>query len=359
MGKIIKKSNFDFIDVCKAWGIVLVVLGHTTLFPNTMPMSYVWLYSFHMPFFFMIFGYTYNNNKYKDMKFKELFVKRFKSYIIPYWSFAIINFVLLILFNVFVKNIEITTKFITDNVWGLLYCYPNIEYMANCTPIWFLSCLFMASIIFWFVMKFSIKVAGLISCGCAMVSYLLYIFVDFILPWSITSSLMAVLFIYVGYIIRQYSIIEKVVTKGYIFAISFVVTLVVGSVCGLVNAKIYDILPGMGANNYGNLFLFVISGVFISLSFFILFYKLKFLHIRPFTWLGRNTIYIVGFNYIARDIAIELYYITPILRNCPIKWYSLFIYTMVVLIVGISLYNFSKNFILNMLKHKTNSNPKV
>ena len=350
MGDLNKKTNFDFIDICKAWGIFLVVLGHTTFFQNIIPLFHMWIYCFHMPLFFILFGYTYNNGKYRSWNFKEVFLKRFKSYIIPYITFAIINFILLILWYVFVKNMEITTKFITENVLGLLYCYPNMKYMANCTPIWFLSCLFLASIIFWFIIKLPVKSAGIISCCCAVVSYLLYVFVDLILPWSITASLMAVLFIYVGYIIRQYGFIDKIVNKTYIFCITIIITLLLGSICGLTNGQLNDLVPGMATNEYGNFFLYVFAGILISFSFIILFYKFKFLHIKPFIWLGKNTIYIVGFNYIARDIAIELYYLTPILKNYTITWYWEFIYTMVLLVVGILAYNSFRNLILKKEK---------
>jgi hypothetical protein len=53
---------------------------------------------------------------------------------------------------------------------------------------------------------------------------------------------------------------------------------------------------------------------------------------RFFLWLGQNTIYIVGFNYLCRDIATELYYFIPVLRKHTMHWSMNFILTLAVCI---------------------------
>ena len=67
------KRNSD-LDILKGIGIVLVILGHQYL-----PIGH-FIYSFHMPLFFLISGYLY----YKK-EIKESLVKDFRRLIIPYF----------------------------------------------------------------------------------------------------------------------------------------------------------------------------------------------------------------------------------------------------------------------------------
>lgn len=46
-------KNVLIISFLQAWGIILVVIGHST----EVPVIYPWIYSFHMPLFMFISGY--------------------------------------------------------------------------------------------------------------------------------------------------------------------------------------------------------------------------------------------------------------------------------------------------------------
>lgn len=50
------------LDVIKGVGILLVVVGHTSC-PDVLK---TWIYSFHMPLFFMVAGYLFNERKWKS-----------------------------------------------------------------------------------------------------------------------------------------------------------------------------------------------------------------------------------------------------------------------------------------------------
>ena len=53
-------QRHNYIDICKAIGIILVILGHTYQIPDIL-LSII--YSFHMPMFFMLSGLLYNREK--------------------------------------------------------------------------------------------------------------------------------------------------------------------------------------------------------------------------------------------------------------------------------------------------------
>lgn len=49
-----------WIDVLRALGIILVVLGHVSKEPNTV----IFIYAFHMPLFFLLSGFLFNRHRY-------------------------------------------------------------------------------------------------------------------------------------------------------------------------------------------------------------------------------------------------------------------------------------------------------
>ena len=70
------QTRYQWIDNCKTIGLLLVILGHGRLFPESWQQ---FIYSFHMPLFFILSGLLY---KYKTPK--DTFVHDIKRLIIPY-----------------------------------------------------------------------------------------------------------------------------------------------------------------------------------------------------------------------------------------------------------------------------------
>lgn len=62
-------KRLDYIDYTKGFGILLVILGH--IYDTSNPIK-IWLYSFHMPLFFIISGFFAKNIKFKVL-FKKIF----------------------------------------------------------------------------------------------------------------------------------------------------------------------------------------------------------------------------------------------------------------------------------------------
>ena len=71
------KERIEYIDIAKGFGILLVIAGH--LFAYRGPISR-WIFSFHMPLFFILSGICYKMNsstilvEYKKKKCKQLLV---------------------------------------------------------------------------------------------------------------------------------------------------------------------------------------------------------------------------------------------------------------------------------------------
>ena len=83
---IIETKRIEWLDVIKALGIILVYFGHAHV------SGYIYIYMFHMPMFFIISGFCWNEEKNRSMSFKAFAKKKFKAYMIPYFKVAIICF---------------------------------------------------------------------------------------------------------------------------------------------------------------------------------------------------------------------------------------------------------------------------
>lgn len=65
---------------------------------------------------------------------------------------------------------------------------------------------------------------------------------------------------------------------------------------------------GMNENTYGDIFLFLIGGILGSLWVIDISKHLNVLS-KPFTLLRKNTLVIMGFNYLGRTFITELFYL--------------------------------------------------
>lgn len=120
-----KKERLTYLDVAKGIGILLVVIGHVYAFNRQIVDRFfvIWLYSFHMPLFFIISGMLI---AYKDEKDIWKFVKkRIKGILIPYVFFSIFSIIVFAIVNdfnreVFVQNVKATICGVgIDTLWFL------------------------------------------------------------------------------------------------------------------------------------------------------------------------------------------------------------------------------------------------
>lgn len=127
-----------WIDVARGMGILLVVLGHLT---NKDVEVGKWIYSFHIPLFFMISGLLLHDySEWKNVTVRELLFKKMKSLIFPYYMISGINLIYIFISygkGEVLKNIKRTIMF--DGILAL----------------WFVPALFFAEILFVLLLKFS------------------------------------------------------------------------------------------------------------------------------------------------------------------------------------------------------------
>lgn len=198
-----KKTRVDYFDIAKGIAILCMVIGHTI--KNKYILNII--FSFHMPLFFLISGYFFKKDK-------NVIKKGFKRLIIPYIVTAISIIAIKTLSAILTKDDIIST--ISKWTFAALFGSSSIEGKNIITgeniiaigAIWFLLSLFFAQILLKVVLKIKkIKFQILILTVISGIGFILpnYIW----LPFSIETSLITVIFLYIGYIVRDKKLLEK------------------------------------------------------------------------------------------------------------------------------------------------------
>lgn len=78
-----QSSRLTALNSLRGFGILLVVLGHTSQFAGLVH----WIFSFHMPLFFIISGMLFH-----ERQFLDSFKKKVARLLIPYLFFGIVTF---------------------------------------------------------------------------------------------------------------------------------------------------------------------------------------------------------------------------------------------------------------------------
>lgn len=141
-------KRLKYFDMAKGIGVFLVLLGHLqgdsffSLSPYVLPLC-TWIFSFHMPLFFIISGMLINYKKDSDKEMKTLITKRFKGIMIPYLWFSLFYF-LVVVFAYIKGTIRIET--LLNQAWYVISLY-------GMNVLWFLPALFLGEILFLFIYK--------------------------------------------------------------------------------------------------------------------------------------------------------------------------------------------------------------
>ncbi len=143
------KKRLDYFDMAKGFGVIFVLLGHLqgdTIFqysPYILPFC-TWIFSFHMPLFFLISGMLMNYRSDPQKDFKLLCKKRFMAIMIPYFWFSL--FYISVVFYALFFGGSITPETLYVNLWYVFSMY-------GMNVLWFLPALFFGELLFLFLTK--------------------------------------------------------------------------------------------------------------------------------------------------------------------------------------------------------------
>lgn len=161
-------GRIEYFDIAKAYLILLVIIGHVLIVmnPNYSKIQYTlvqaFIYTFHMPAFFIIHGVLFHNEKWKQIPVRDFVLKRAYSLIVPYFFFEMVG----IIFKFIILKQSLQT--------GI---YNMLTIRCNVGADWFLPALFIGSLLFLIYVKYPNKIYAVVS-----------VIVSFILPMSMCGS---------------------------------------------------------------------------------------------------------------------------------------------------------------------------
>ena len=276
-----------WLDVVKGIGIILVIIGHCKR-PDII-LKYI--QAFHMPLFFIVAGYLFS----KKSSFPGLIKRKSKALLKPYLIYGVLNLVIWMIYLAVKKGVNdelFKTGF--RYVIGLVYSRGTWYWMPNCSPIWFLTAMFISVILFNYIVKFKDLYQYILTALSFLAACVICYTGLFKLPWNVDTALWALLYMLVGYKLKQIDFQSAVTSRKALWSVISFAMLVVGSFAALLN----DIeFVSMDSIEMGNVLLMLLSTLLIPISL-IIFVILFIPENRVLEIYGRNTVIILGTNYL-------------------------------------------------------------
>ncbi len=193
-----QRGRITSIDIAKALGMLTIIWGHIRLGAD----STVFVYAFHIPLYFFLSGLVFNRDRYSG--FKQFFIKRVKSLLIPYFIFSFLTWVVWALFS-YVTHAQV------DSYWMPLaqtvIAQGSGGFLVHNVPLWFVTCLFGIEILYYFISALKPMCCLIITFAMASISYLLITYchtVDItLLPWNIEVVCLGIPIYAVGHFVAQ------------------------------------------------------------------------------------------------------------------------------------------------------------
>ncbi|WP_244834600.1 acyltransferase family protein [Clostridium sp. BJN0001] len=164
------KERIDYFDYVKGIAILLVIWGHLNYCNDNIRM---FIYSFHMPLFFIVSGALIRYIGI-DSDLKKGLIKKFKALIVPYFTFGILSILIQLNFSEF-----------NDETFS--YYIKRLLTLQGFDALWFLPSMFFSIIIFMVLKKY-IKNDFIIAGSC------IFLFIVGLTQNSMESIFLLILF---------------------------------------------------------------------------------------------------------------------------------------------------------------------
>lgn len=209
-----KKKRVLYLDIAKGIGIISVIAGHTFY---GVPVARNVFFYFNISIFILISGILFKEND----TFKDIIKKSLKLFI-PYVVALIVIWIL--------------TSFLYGENYNcllqILMSYSNLKTFLPDTRVvgslWFIPFLIFLKILFWIFRKISRKNDIVLGVECIIATIIGVIFkkYELYLPWSIDIAFSTILVFYVGYILRKYNLLDKLLYKNLIYIALLIICII-------------------------------------------------------------------------------------------------------------------------------------
>lgn len=279
------RKRLQYLDICKGILIVLVVWGHCIPENNYI---HKWIYSFHIPAFFIINGMglqyvNYSNRPFIKGRHNSILFKTAKKLLIPYLIYG----ALILLFR------WAFSGFMLDN---LFWQIKDLFLFTGVGATWFLPCLFLAQLFYWGIVNIDQRIGKGWNIISVISSVVLFVATIIIPNINFITLILFRAFIGTGFILFGHFCM-KIIKKsapchtgaGVIALIFFILHLAVFCITGMQDVALNTL-------SLKNPIVYIVNallgtGFIITLS--LLLDKLKLIG-KWIVVLGRNSLFIMG-----------------------------------------------------------------
>ena len=298
-------NRIEYIDLAKGLGMLAVIWGHIM----HGDWSYQLVYAFDIPLFFFLSGMVFVPEKYES--FTKFFKRRIKTLLIPYVIFSFVTWLFWIAYNIIFNS---KPESWVGPLLQTFIAQGSTGYFEHNSPLWFVSCLFVVEMVYFFLSMLDDRWNIAICVGAAIIGKLLIIpnqYVDFTaLPWNIESACSALIFYAIGNLFKRR--MPEVARLNFVEKSKLKSVLSVLVLSGLLLAM--ALLNGdvsLGSNHLGNsLIIYYVAGlcgtastlIFSRLLMLININKTMGLENKPFIirqfveYIGKNSFYFMAIH---------------------------------------------------------------
>lgn len=280
-----------WIDIAKVLGIYLMIIGHKGLVDEQCTK---FIFSFHMPMFFILSGMLYH-----PVRVIQTIIKVYRTLLLP---FVIMTCIWLIYDLMLIVKNKIAISALIPYIIGS-FISPGNSYMSFhpiCEYLWFLVALAEIKVL----LSFSNNILKMvcISCMCLLLN-LVFNHFNIHLPFALNSAFLAMPFFVIGYIGSKFLIYSysKIINYG-----CFLFCTIVTGMLSLYNERV-----DINNNIFGNdMILYLLCGLIGTIGLFslskILSYNINHYILSIVRTLSSGTLLIIGFSAFITSIYQDL-----------------------------------------------------
>ena len=179
------------LDIIKAVGIFLMIFDHV----GWGDLAHTYIQSFHMPLFFIVSGYLWR----PDQSTKRIAQKRFKTILIPYFSFSIVYFLILIIASL----AGLTGRSVILALRAIVLFPTDMQNMPYAPALWFLPCFYLCNLIYAFLSETLGKTKWIAIIMLAVAGFTYSSLSDYMLPLTLEPLMVVPLFMLIGELIKN------------------------------------------------------------------------------------------------------------------------------------------------------------
>lgn len=278
----LRAGRLTHVDTMKAIGMVLVVVGHS---PGLEPFIKHAIYSFHMPLFFFISGLLLTEAK-LALPYGAYFSALWKGLVLPYLFFFAVSYLYWLPTHEMAGS---AGKYVgmswQEPLMGVLI--GNGDALFVNVVLWFFTCLFTTSLIFFAARKYFSAAFLLVALnGLGVVFVLLYDRSWPRLPWGLDNAVVAIAFYSAGHFFRGYQkATSDRVSRTGARILAFLMLAAVAFVANLNGSVDLNTL------HFGSHRSLYFLGAYLGI-FALFYFSIGLPATRVFQWLSQNTIII-------------------------------------------------------------------